>query len=338
VKALVYTQPYRLEVRDLPDPVLRSNEALVQTRAVGVCGSDLHGFSGRSKRRVPPLVLGHEFSGEIAATGSDISRFKAGDKVIVYPLVFCGLCEYCLRNWQQLCVSRKLFGLDFHGAMAEYVAVPEDCIIPLPSGLSYSAGALVEPLAVGLHVLEQCSNVAGKTGLIYGAGGIGLLTYLSARQMGASSLAVVDRNPHRLEKIKELGADLTVNANEQDPVEMVLAWTRGRGVDFAVDAVGVRASQLNTIACTASGGTVVVVGLVDSTCEIDFQRIILRELRIRGSYAYTKPEFQQALSWIAQGVIPAEKFVSEASLWDGQKVFEELTTGSSKLTKVILTI
>jgi len=338
VKALVYTQPRRLEVQDLSDPPVGSKEALIRIKAVGVCGSDLHGFSGHSKRRVPPLVLGHEFSGEIVATGAGVSGFQSGDRVIVYPLVTCGHCAYCLSNCQQLCASRKLFGLDFHGAMAEYVSVPEDCIIALPSGLSYTAGALVEPLAVGLHVLEKCSNVSGKTGLIYGAGGIALLTYLAVRHMGASLVAVVDRNPHRLEKIKELGADLTINANEKDPVEMVLEWTGGRGVDFAVDAVGVRTSQLNTIACTASGGTVVVVGLADSTCEIDFQRIILRELSIRGSYAYTKPEFHQALSWIARGVIPAEKFVSEAALWDGQHVFEELTTGSSKLAKVILTI
>ena len=338
MKALVYTAPRRLELQDLPEPRLGPNECRVRVRAAGVCGSDLDGFLGRSKKRVPPLVLGHEFSGEIVETGTEISDFQVGDAVAVYPLVTCGQCIYCRSAQHQICQKRKIYGLDFHGALAEYVSAPRQCLFRLPAGMSFMEGALVEPLANALHAMLNCPIVEGQTGLVYGAGPIGLFIFLVAKYLGARRLAVVDLNPHRLRILKEQGADLVVDASQQDPVESVLEWSEGRGVDFAVDAVGRAICRQNTLACTAPGGRIVWVGLGEDLCEIDSRAVVTRELEIKGSYAYGLQDFARSIAMIEQKALPLASFVSESPLERGQEVFEELASGNSSLMKSVLRI
>lgn len=338
MKALVYTAPRRLELQDLPEPPVKPNECRVRVRAAGVCGSDLDGFLGRSKKRVPPLVLGHEFSGEIVEIGREISDFRVGDSVAVYPLVTCGQCIYCRGGRNQICQNRKIYGLDFNGALAEYVSAPRQCLFRLPAGMSFVEGALVEPLANALHVMVNYPVVDGQTGLVYGAGPIGLFIFMVAKYLGARRLAVVDLNPHRLRILKELGADLVLDASERDPVESVLQWSEGRGVDFAVDAVGRPICRQNTLACTAPGGRIVWIGLGEDLCEIDGRVVVTRELEIKGSYAYGLQDFARSIAMIEQRVLPLTSFISESPLEQGQAVFEELASGNSSLMKSVFRI
>ena len=338
MRALVYTQPNRVEMQRIPDPQPGPGEALVRVRAAGVCGSDLDGFLGHSKKRRPPLVLGHEFAGEIAAVGSGIRQRKAGDSVAVFPLVVCGECDMCRAGRPQICYRRKLYGLDFHGGLAEYVSVPESCLFALPHGTSHVSGALVEPLANALHVLSRCGNVRDKTGLIYGSGSIGTITCWAARYLGARRLAVVDLNPARLRIAEKLGADLTVDPSASDVVQTVLDWTEGKGVDFAVDAVGREVCRRHTVLCTAIGGSLAWIGLAEDEGHIDARAVVTREIEVRGSYAYSPSDFETALQVIASGAFPAETLVSERRLEEGQEVFEELTSGASPLVKVVFQI
>ena len=141
MKALVYTAPLRVEMQDLPEPPMKANECRVRVRAAGVCGSDLDGFLGHSKKRVPPLVLGHEFSGEIVETGGDISDLKVGDPVAVYPLLACGHCVYCRSERHQICPNRKVYGLDLHGALADANCCRRIGRRPTPSTCTICAGA-----------------------------------------------------------------------------------------------------------------------------------------------------------------------------------------------------
>jgi threonine dehydrogenase-like Zn-dependent dehydrogenase len=335
MKALLYTKPHRLELQDLPTPVGKPHEALVRIRAVGVCGSDLDGFLGRSKKRVPPLVLGHEFSGQIEEVGDEVSGFSLGEGVAVYPLIACGQCQYCKIGRHNICPQRKVFGLDFHGGLAEYASVPEECLFRIPPTMTYTEAALVEPLANAVHVMGRCPDVEDQTGLVYGCGPIGLFVFLTAKHFGARRLAVVDLNPRRLAVVKDLGADLVVNASEQRPVDAILEWTGGRGVDFAVDAVGNSICRQNAIACTAFGGTMVWIGLGEDICEIDGRAIVTRELEVKGSYAYAKQDFARAIALLEQKVIPITSFISEARLDQGQSVFGELTSGRTAMMKVI---
>ncbi|HXJ42328.1 MAG TPA: alcohol dehydrogenase catalytic domain-containing protein, partial [Bryobacteraceae bacterium] len=143
MKALVYTAPRRLEMLELTDPVPTKGEVLVRIRATGVCGSDLHGFLGRSKKRVPPLILGHEFTGEVAASRDGDPGIAPGSAVAVYPIVSCGKCEYCASEREHLCLARRVYGLDFHGGLAEYAAVPRRCLFPIPASMSFVEASLI---------------------------------------------------------------------------------------------------------------------------------------------------------------------------------------------------
>jgi L-iditol 2-dehydrogenase len=335
MKALVYTAPRRLELQDLPLPAIGPDEALVRIRAVGVCGSDLHGFLGKSKKRIPPLILGHEFCGEIAQVGDQISRFESGDRVVVYPLLACGQCRFCQTRQENICPHRKVYGLDFHGALAEYVSAPSCCLFPLPRDLSFLEGSLVEPLANAIHVIGKCGNVAGQTGVVIGAGPIGLCVMWVARQLGASKIAVVDINPRRLETIQYLGPDLVIDASKEEPVQAILKWTRDQGADFSIDAVGNSVCRRNSVGCTAIGGTVVWIGLEEDLCEIDSRAVVTQEVQIRGTYAYTKGDFARAISLLETKALPHESFTRVADFADGQAIFSDLANGHSSITKAV---
>jgi L-iditol 2-dehydrogenase len=336
MKALVYTAPRTLELQELAAPEIRSSEVRVKVRAAAVCGSDLHGFLGRSKKRVPPLVLGHEFSGEVADS-SDVA-FTRGDAVAVYPIISCGACRYCAGDRENLCPSKRVYGLDIHGGLAEYVGAPARCLFRLPAGMSFLEGSLVEPLANAVHVLKRCPDVRGQSGLIYGAGPIGMLCALVARHFGAARLAVVHRNPHRLSKMHQLGADLVINASAEDPVRTILEWTAGNGVDFSIDAVGNTACRENSIASTAAGGTAVCIGLEEEVCAADTRPLVTREVDLKGSYAYTRADFADAIELLQRKLLPWETFVTKAQLAQGQAIVDDLATGSSAIMKAVFEI
>jgi L-iditol 2-dehydrogenase len=338
MKALLYTAPRRLEMLELADPIPKDDEVLVRLRATGVCGSDLHGFLGRSKKRVPPLVLGHEFSGEVAASQAGLSGIGAGDAVAVYPIVSCGICEYCTSEREHLCPARRVFGLDFHGGLAEYVAVPGRCLFPIPASMSFVEGSLVEPLANAVHVVKRCPEVRGRSGLVYGAGPIGMLCAFVARQQGARLIIVVDRNGHRLAKLKELAADITIDSSQQDPVASVLEETGGRGVDFAIDAVGNVECRQNSITCTVSGGTVICIGLEEEICSVDTRSLVTRELDVKGAYAYSRADFAEALTMLDRKLLPWSRVVTKASLAQGQAIFDDLASGHSSILKAVFEI
>jgi len=335
MKALVYTAPRTLEIRDLPQPQITVNEALIKIRAVGVCGSDVFGYLGRSKRRIPPLVLGHEFSGQVAEAGADVRDFRPGDPVAVYPLVTCGTCEYCRSNRHHICPQRKVYSLDFHGALAEYVAAPRECLFHMPPDMSFIEGSLIEPLANAIHVIEKCPPVAGRSGVIFGVGSIGLLAFWYARHRGAERMAVVDLNPRRLAVLQQMGADLVIDASRQDPVKTLLEWTGGRGVDFSIDAVGNQPCRRNAIACTAPGGTSGWIGLDEDTCELSGLVIVNREIEIKGSYAYSRSDFAAALSLLERKLVRTDQFVRTVKLDQGPAVFAELASSQTSMIKAV---
>jgi threonine dehydrogenase-like Zn-dependent dehydrogenase len=283
---------------------------------------------------VPPLVLGHEFTGEVA-DGGQAAGLGRGDRVAVYPIIGCGICGYCAGDRENLCPSKRVYGLDLHGGLAEYVCAPPGCIFRLPANTSFLEGSLIEPLANAIHVLKRLPDVRGRTGLIYGAGPIGMLCAFVAKQFGACRIAVVDRNPHRLANMCHLGVDRTVNAAAEDPVRTIMEWAGGSGADFSVDAVGNTACRRNTIDCTAAGGAVVCIGLEEEVCAVDTRPLVTREVDLRGSYAYTKAEFSEAISLIERKLLPWKKVVTVSQLVQGQAIFDELSGGRSAIMKAV---
>ena len=334
MRALVFTGTHRMELQEAPLPAPGPGEVLIRVHYAGVCGSDLHGFEGRSANRRPPLIMGHELSGTVLATGPDVEGFAEGEYVTVNPLLSCGRCIPCRAGRSNVCTRRKLIGIDRPGAFAELVLAPVDNVYALPLGMPLRLGALAEPLANAVHVAALGPRNKFGPCFVVGAGAIGLLCLQIARLAGAAPLLISDRNPHRLRVARELGADVAIDVSLEDPVERVRAETRS-GAAWTIDAVGTNATRQQAISALANGGTAVLIGLEKGAGEQDLREAILRELSLHGSYAYTPDEFATAIELLARGRVSTAGWLSGAALEDGQALFAELTSPATPRVKAL---
>src|SRR3981081_227854 len=234
MKGLLLKQYMELEVTDLPQPEIGPGDVLVRVRACGICGSDVHGLDGRTGRRIPPLVMGHEAAGEVVECGANVTDLRPGDRVTFDSTVYCGRCFHCARGEVNLCDNREVLGVSpgpyrRHGAFAEYVAVPRRIMYRLPENLSYEQAALIEAVSVGVHAVNLTPIVLGDVAVVVGSGMIGLATIQAVRHAGAARVIVVDPDDGRLALARSLGATDTINPKTTDPVEAIRAMTDGRG-------------------------------------------------------------------------------------------------------------
>jgi L-iditol 2-dehydrogenase len=337
MRALLLDAERHLTLIDMPIPALeRPGDVLVRVRAVGVCGSDLHGYLGHTGRRVPPLVMGHEAAGEVVAAGAGVRSLRPGDRVATNTIAACGQCRPCRAGTRSLCERRRILGMDAPGAYAEYVVWPEDSLPGLPDGLSYEAGALAEPLAVALHAVDIAAIRRGDVVFIAGGGPIGVLAHLLARIAGAGKIIVSDLHAERRSSARAFGADVVVDAASEDPAAVVREATGGSGADVAIEAVGAGVTARHTIDAVRNAGTVVWLGNSERRIEIDMQAVVTRDLTIRGSYGMTGLEFERALALLAAGELPVGEIVNRyATLDDGPALFEELLASPATIKCVI---
>jgi threonine dehydrogenase-like Zn-dependent dehydrogenase len=337
MKALVYTAPKKLEMQPWPDPELKPGEALVRVRAAAVCGSDVHGWLGHSRGRTPPLVMGHELAGEVLEVRDSgaASGKLTGERAVVYPLLGCDQCRYCASGRDYLCRHRQLLGLHMAGGFAEYVAVPVKNLYPLPEETDYVQGALVEPLACGLHMAGLAARDMGQVAIL-GAGPIGLMTLQVARELKFPRIAVVEVNPHRAAAARQLGADLTVNPSYPNYWEELERFFGEDGCAVVFDAAGFSATRRLALKLVSTGGLIILAGLGEQETALDCVEIIRREIRVEGAFAYCRREFQKALEWVAAGRLHTAGWVREAALAEGQKVFEDLVSPRATSIKVVL--
>ncbi len=230
MNALLLSEYKHLAVTTLPVPVPAATDVLVQVAACGICGSDVHGFDGTSGRRIPPLVMGHEAAGVVAAVGSEVSQFSVGDRVTFDSTVYCGVCAFCQSGDINLCDDRQVVGVscgDYSraGAFAEYVAVPERIVYKLPDDLGFAEAAMLEAVSVALHAVAVSKLEGGETALVIGAGMIGLLTLQAARAAGCSRVFVADIDVTRLQSAAELGADKTLLLSGAELTKEILRLT-----------------------------------------------------------------------------------------------------------------
>ncbi len=326
MQALMFTAIKELQLLDIPIPALdRPDEVLLKVKSVGVCGSDLHGYTGYSGRRTPPLIMGHEATAEVVEVGEAVRDLPIGARVVVQPLEFCNTCSQCLAGQRNLCENRRLMGMNAPGAYAEYVTWPAANLFQLPAGLSYEHGALAEPLSVAVHAVGLAHIRPYDIAFIVGAGPIGLLTLALLKLAGANRVAVSDTSDVRLQLARSLGAQVTLNPTRQNPRQVVDKFTNGRGVDVAFEAVGLSATTQQTLAVTRNKGTVIWIGNNQRLVEIDMQAIVTRELRVLGSYGMSNQEFQRSLQMLAAGCIPAGQLINRrASLSEGAQLFDRL--------------
>ena len=336
MRALVFDGPGKMPLREHPDPSPGPGELVVAVRAAGICGSDVHGFLGATGRRRVGVVMGHEAAGDVAEVGQGVTSVRAGDRVVLRSILACGRCERCRRGQRNLCQERQGMGMHFDGAYADRILVPESLVLAMPDTLSYEEGALVEPLAVAMHAVNITPFALMDFVVVVGAGPIGLLALLAARLRGAGSIVITDRSAHRLAVARSLGADLTIDVTAQDPIELILAATEGRGADAVLEAVGIGATAEQSLRVARAGGHVTWIGNSAPTAELPIQDLVTRELTVRGSYGF-REEFEQAADALAAGTIDVRRIIERlAPLEEGSDLFRELGAGELDAVKVVL--
>ncbi|HEU4753060.1 MAG TPA: galactitol-1-phosphate 5-dehydrogenase [Armatimonadota bacterium] len=341
MKALLLKEYCQLEVTDVPAPQIGDDDVLVRVRACGICGSDVHGYDGSSGRRVPPLVMGHEASGVVAAVGKNVTRFKEGDRVTFDSTVYCGKCHFCRHGKVNLCDNRNVLGVSTgeyrrHGAFAEYVAVPQHITYKLPDSFPFEHAALIESVSIAVHAVGRAPVRLGDTGVVVGTGMIGLLVLQALKRAGCTRVYAVDIDDYKLDRARELGADEGFNSTKMDAAAEIAARTEGRGADVAMEVVGATASLNTAIACVRKGGAVTLVGNLSPKVEMPMQAVVTRELTLLGSCSSCL-EYPACIELMARGEIRVAPLISAtAPLEEGPSWFDRLYRHEPGLMKVIL--
>ena len=329
MKALVYTGPHAVVYRDEPDPVPGNDEIIVKVDAVGICGSDMHGYHGHDDRRPPPLILGHEASGRVL-TGP-----RAGRRVAVNPLVTCGACDFCLDGRSQLCRSRQIISMmPRPGAFAEMVRVPESNVVELPDGFDIVKSALTEPVAVSYHAVLRGVAVlprpiSNARCVVLGGGAIGVAAALVLAMLGAGEIFVGEPNAGRRKTAMKAGAFKVYAPDGTDE-------PKESSVDLVIDAVGAEATRMAACRLAKPGGAIVHIGLLPGLGGIDIRKITLQEITLLGTYCYTMVDFRETIAALAAGRLGPLDWFEERPLSDGAAAFRDIDAGRTAAAKIIL--
>ncbi len=339
MKALVLTQADHFEFTDVPEPLPADGEVAIRVKAVGICGSDVHGMSGKTGRRIPPIIMGHEASGVIAELGSGAGAFKTGERVTFDSTIYCTTCEYCRSGRVNLCSRRRVLGVSCaeyrrDGAMAELISVPQHILYRLPDSVSFEDAALIEPISVAFHAVRRARLRLGESVAVFGCGIIGLLIMRAARLSGCGTLYAVDVNPARLDAAREAGADVLIDSSTVDPLSVI---RRDReGVEASFEAVGITPTINAGVECTRKGGRLVLVGNISPEVSLGLQSVVTREIDLFSSCA-SAGEYPAILDMIASGRLRLQGLISAvAPLSEGGRWFSKLSAGKENLLKVIL--
>ncbi|MDD2957345.1 MAG: NAD(P)-dependent alcohol dehydrogenase [Lachnospiraceae bacterium] len=315
MKTAVMTDIEKVEIQERPVPVPGEKEVLVKVENVGICGSDLHYYeSGRIGDFIvkTPFVLGHEAAGTVVETGKGVTNLKVGDRVALEPGKTCGECEFCKAGKYNLCKDVIFFATPpVDGVFQEYVAHEAALCFKLPDSMDTVEGALIEPLAVGMHAARQGNGGMGQTAVVTGAGCIGLVTLLSLKAMGVSKVYVVDVLQKRLDKALELGADGVINGKEEDAVAKIMELTGQKGCDLGIETAGNLITSAQLIRMAKKGSTIVFVGYSASgEVTLPMGMALDKELNFKTVFRY-RNIYPMAIEAVASGRIPIKKIVTD---------------------------
>lgn len=341
MKTAIIKGPNKMEIQERPMPKPGNQEVLVKVKSVGICGSDIHGFLGLSgKRRLPGLIMGHEASGIVEEIGKDVSILKKGDRVAIDPQIYCGYCYACKHGWQNLCDNMSFIGSSMRnlkdGAMCEYIVLSLKQLYKIPDDLSFNEAAMLDPVSNALHLFNRAYMEVGDTVAILGTGVIGLILVQVAKLKGAGKIIAVDVSDMRLSLAKAFGADMIVNSNKQNTVDVIMSITANRGVDIVVEAVGLSATYKDAINLASKRGQVLAFGFRDDEISIPLQPLLFKEITIIGNTAFVF-EIQPFIYFVSSGRIDVKPIITHVfSLDDVQKAFETAADQFSGAVKVMI--
>jgi (R,R)-butanediol dehydrogenase/meso-butanediol dehydrogenase/diacetyl reductase len=335
VRAVAIAEDRSLVPTELDERPLAPDEARVKVAFCGICGSDIH---FRASETIPAgAVMGHEFSGTVSELGEAVRSFSLGDRVAVYPFASCDQCPNCRRGDYHVCLQAATTGLGLGvnpGAYAESVIVRESMLIPIPDQLSLEHGALVEPLAVGLHGINIGEATAGDRCVVIGAGPIGVVTTLALKARGVEQVLVVEKNERRRERMRSLGTDVL----GLDDVHLRVAEAFGGAPpDLVFECAGNPAAPQLAIELVRYRGIVVLLGVLEEPIEISQLVLMIKEAQMRASFAYRREEFEEAIELLAGGGLPADRLITETAPFDqAQAMFERLEDPDTEQIKILL--
>lgn len=340
MKAAFLDKPGQITVRDVPVPDHGQGQVLVQIQEVGLCGSDLHYYKeGRIGSHIvkEPHVLGHESSGIVVEAGKEVEGLKPGDRVAVEPGLPCLKCEQCLSGHYNLCDLVQFMGAPpYHGTFREYIVHHPLFIHPLPDNVSFTQGALIEPLAVAYNALGKVAVQPGKPLFICGAGPIGAACLEIARVMGTSPIIVSEIDPFRGKMAAELGADIVIDPNNENVGEVILANTRGNGCEYSIEASGSEDGFRDSITAIRRGGSVILIGMGIETVGMPLTEVLKKEAGIHGVYRYANC-YKPVLQLLGAGKLGGESWITQRYPLSqlGEAMKAALNPGTEKLKMII---
>lgn len=339
--AVIIDNPRRIVIEDLNIPECKPDEVLVQVKACGLCGSDIHGFMDEeSKGRIAGLVMGHEPSGIVAKCGSNVKDWIPGDRIVINPQLFCGECYACKHSWFNICENGGIIGSSLRGfkqgAMAEFVVVPRENLHTLPEGLSFEEGAMIEPIANAIHAVNRAGVRIGDCVAVVGAGTIGLCMIQAVKLAGASHVAAIDISDFHLDMARSLGADILINSSHTDPVEEVKKCFRGIGADVTLEAVGIGETYRQASLMTRKRGTLVLFGAAKETARMHLYPFLHRELNMVGCTGFDV-EVDIGLQMILEGKMKVQPLITcKYPIEQTEEAIKKAIEDSDNVLKIIL--
>lgn len=339
MRQAVMTAPGRIELREVPVPEIAARQVLVRVKRIGVCGSDIHVYHGKHPYTPYPVVQGHEVSGLVERVGAEVRGLGPGDAVTFQPQVTCGTCHPCRHGAYHICDQLKVMGFQTTGAASELFAVDAAKVLRLPAGMSLEQGAMIEPLAVGVHALDRVGGAAGRKVLVLGAGPIGNLVAQAARGMGAAAVMITDVSDWRLELAGRCGIALRVNPAREDLAAAVVRHLGPDKADLILECVGAQQTVEQAVAVARKGTDVVVVGVFGDKPVVDMGVVQDRELRLVGTLMYQQPDWVKAIALVEHKQVDLDPLVTDRFAFaDYQKAYQFIDANRERAMKVMILV
>lgn len=333
------TAPKEIIFREVDIPTPGPDQVLVKIKRIGVCGSDIHVYHGMHPYTKYPVTQGHEVSGKIVELGQYVSDLKVGQRVTIEPQVFCGRCHPCLHGKYNLCENLKVMGFQTVGTASEYFAVDASKITPLPEGMSYDDGAMIEPLAVTVHAARRFPEIRGAKVAILGAGPIGILLAQSVKAFGAAEVMITDISDMRLELAKQVGADYAVNTKEKDFGDALVECFGPDKADVIYDCAGNDITMNGAIQNARKGSTIILVAVFAKLANVDLAKLNDSELDLNTTMMYRHEDYVDALRFVSEGKIQLKPLQSaHFAFRDYQKAYQYIDENREKTMKVLIDV